>query len=199
MATPVRSRERLGPFTCPRAIGLSIALGDEGVGAIRNGRPAAAVQTASRCTLTAVLMQACCSWNAVAEEGFPMATTTAGAGAAVHQHGPRPGADVDLIDQVAALKTLLGTKLMSLTMGVDPVTVDRWIAGQSHPRLDNEKRIRATYQVYELLKGVEASPTIRAWFMGMNPQLDDRSPSETTAEGDLRAVLAAARAFRAGS
>ncbi len=128
-----------------------------------------------------------------------MATTTAGAaGAAVHQHGPRPSADVDLIDQVAALKTLLGPKLMSLTMGVDPVTVDRWTAGQTHPRLDNEKRIRATYQVYELLKGVEASPTIRAWFMGMNPQLDDRSPAEAIAEGDLRAVLAAARAFRAG-
>ena len=32
----------------------------------------------------------------------------------------------------------------------------------------------------------------------MNPQLDDRSPAEVIAEGDLRAVLAAARAFLAG-
>lgn len=125
-------------------------------------------------------------------------TTTPGVGAAVHRDGPRPSAEVDMADQVAALKSLLGPQLMSLTMGVDPVTVDRWIAGATHPRLDNEKRIRATYQVYELLKPVEASPTIRAWFMGMNPQLDDRSPAETIADGDLRAVLAAARAFRAG-
>jgi hypothetical protein len=127
-----------------------------------------------------------------------MATTSAGAaGATVQHHGPRPTADGDLIAQVTTLKTLLGPRLMSLTMGVDPVTVDRWIAGQTHPRLNNEKRIRATHQVHELLKGVEASPTIRAWFMGMNPQLDDRSPAEAIAEGDLRAVLVAARAFRA--
>ncbi|MGB7980261.1 MAG: hypothetical protein WCF36_05665 [Candidatus Nanopelagicales bacterium] len=125
-------------------------------------------------------------------------TTTPGVGAAVHWDVPRPSAQVDLADQVAALKSLLGPRLMSLTMGVDPVTIDRWIAGATHPRLDNEKRIRATYQVYELLKPVEASPTIRAWFMGMNPQLDDRSPAETIAGGDLREVLAAARAFRAG-
>ena len=93
-----------------------------------------------------------------------MANITApGAGAAVHRDRPRATAEVDLVDQVAALKSLLGPKLMSLTMGVDPVTVDRWMVGQTHPRLDNEKRIRATYQVYELLKGVEASPTIRAW------------------------------------
>jgi hypothetical protein len=100
--------------------------------------------------------------------------------------------------QAAALKSLLGPKLMSLTMGVDPVTVDRWVAGRGTPRLDNEKRIRCAYQVYSMLKPVDSDPTIRAWFMGMNPQLDDRSPAEAIAEGDLRAVLAAARAFRAG-
>jgi hypothetical protein len=125
-------------------------------------------------------------------------TTTPGVGAAAHRDGTRPTAEVDLADQVAALKFLLGPKLMSLTMRVDPVTVDRWVAGATQPRLDNEKRIRATYQVYELLKPVETSPTIRAWFMGMNPQLDDRSPADSIADGDLRAVLAAARAFRAG-
>lgn len=125
-------------------------------------------------------------------------TITPGLGTAVHRDGPRPTGEVDLADQVAALKSLLGPRLMSLTMDVDPVTVDRWVAGTTHPRLNNEKRIRAAYQVFELLKPVEASPTIRAWFMGMNPQLDDRSPAETIADGDLRAVLAAARAFRAG-
>lgn len=42
----------------------------------------------------------------------------------------------------------------------------------------------------------------RAWFQGLNPQLDDRSPARLLREGDLDetgpAVLGAARAFLAG-
>lgn len=49
-----------------------------------------------------------------------------------------------------------------------------------------------------MLKGDDADPTIRAWFMGMNPQLDDVSPAEALAEDRFREVLAAARAFLAG-
>lgn len=116
----------------------------------------------------------------------------------VHRERAGRASDVGLADQVAALKSLLGPRLMAVTIGVDLVTVDRWIAGQTKPRLENEKRIHTAYQIYDLLKPVDASPTIRAWFMGMNPQLEDRSPSEAIAEGDLRAVLAAARAFLAG-
>lgn len=107
-------------------------------------------------------------------------------------------ADVPLVDQVRALKELLGPKLMSLTMGVDSTTVERWINESTVPNLDNEKRIRTAYQIFSLLKPVEASPTIRAWFMGMNPQLEDQSPAEAIAEGNLRETLAAARAFLAG-
>lgn len=36
---------------------------------------------------------------------------------------------------------------------------------------------------------------IRAWFMGMNPQLGDESPIEALREGRVRDVMAAARAF----
>ena len=127
-----------------------------------------------------------------------MANITApGAGAAVHRDRPRATAEVDLVDQVAALKSLLGPKLMSLTMGVDPVTVDRWMVGQTHPRLDDEKRTRAVpgLRVAQGSGGQSHDPGL---VMGMNPQLDDRSPAEVIAEGDLRAVLAAARAFLAG-
>lgn len=107
-------------------------------------------------------------------------------------------ADVPLGDQVRALKEMLGPGLMSLTMGVDSTTVERWIKESSAPSLDNEKRIRTAYQIFSLLKPVEASATIRAWFMGMNPQLEDLSPAEAIAEGKLREALAAARAFLAG-
>ena len=96
------------------------------------------------------------------------------------------------------MKEMLGPGLMSLTMGVDSTTVERWIKESSAPSLDNEKRIRTAYQIFSLLKPVEASATIRAWFMGMNPQLEDLSPAEAIAEGKLREALAAARAFLAG-
>ena len=109
----------------------------------------------------------------------------------------RTAAEVGVADQVDALKHLLGSRLLCIAMGVDRGTVERWIDGHT-PRHQNELKIRTAFQIYELLKPVEASATIRAWFMGMNPQLDDRSPAEAIAEGDLRETLAAARAFLAG-
>lgn len=105
---------------------------------------------------------------------------------------------VSLPDQVKFLKEHLGTKLLALTVGVSPKTIDRWDKGQNTIGPEQERKIRAAFQVFQLLKSVEASPTIRAWFMGMNPQLDDLSPAEAIADGQLREVLAAARAFLSG-
>lgn len=110
----------------------------------------------------------------------------------------RTAAEVPFPDQVEALKAMMGPRLLALAISVDDSTIERWIHGKVSPSLPNESKVRACYQVYELLKPVEASPTIRAWFMGLNPQLNDRSPAEAVAEGDLREVLTAARAFRAG-
>lgn len=50
-----------------------------------------------------------------------------------------------------------------------------------------------------MLESVEADATIRAWFLGSNPQLDDLSPAEALREGLNRETLAAARAFLAGA
>ena len=66
------------------------------------------------------------------------------------------------------------------------------------PRETAEKRLRAAYQVFRLLEGCEAFPTIRAWFMGMNPQLDDLSPTEAIANDQYRDVMSAARTFASG-
>ena len=105
----------------------------------------------------------------------------------------------DVSDIVASLKGRLGSKLLALTIGASDRTVDRWVEQKSGPtRLEQELRLRTAYQVFEMLKGDDADPTIRAWFMGMNPQLDDVSPAEALAEDRFREVLAAARAFLAG-
>jgi len=49
-----------------------------------------------------------------------------------------------------------------------------------------------------VLRGTESDHTIRAWFIGMNPQLDDVSPAEAISAGKYREVIVAARAFLAG-
>lgn len=103
-------------------------------------------------------------------------------------------------DIVASLKGRLGSKLLALMIDTTDRTVDRWVERRSGPTsLIQEQRLRTAYQVFEMLKGDDADPTIRAWFMGMNPQLDDVSPAEALAEDQFREVLAAARAFLAGS
>ena len=91
----------------------------------------------------------------------------------------------------------LGPTLTAFIADVDKRTVSRYIRGDS-PREDTEKRLRAAYQIFNLIHEVEANHTVRAWFMGMNPQLDDESPAESIAAGDFRGTMAAARAFIAG-
>lgn len=49
--------------------------------------------------------------------------------------------------------------------------------------------------VSKLLTSAESPEAARAWFMGMNPPLDDESPAEVLFTGRARDVMAAARAF----
>jgi hypothetical protein len=91
----------------------------------------------------------------------------------------------------------LGPTLTAFIAGVEKRTIARYTKGDE-PREDQEKRLRVAYQIFNLILEVEANHTVRAWFMGMNPQLDDESPAESIAEGDFRGTMAAARAFIAG-
>lgn len=93
----------------------------------------------------------------------------------------------------------LGRNLLGLAVGVSPDTVGRWLSEKGRlPRETHEQALRDVYHVFQEVNKVEAAPTVRAWFMGMNPQLDDLSPAEALAEGRRREVLAAARAFAQG-
>lgn len=104
-------------------------------------------------------------------------------------------ADTDLVE---ALTTKLGTKLVSFMVHRDTSTVSRW--RRPGARLPDEatRSLRLVYEVFRLLEGDESDHTIRAWFIGMNPQLDDTSPAEAVRDGQLKEVLIAARAFAAG-
>jgi hypothetical protein len=106
------------------------------------------------------------------------------------------------VAQIAAhLNDNLGPKLTAFMVGKDQQTVARWAkATQQPPRNDVEveRRLRAVFAIVLLLSENDTRHVIRAWFLGMNPQLDDLSPAEAIANGELRDAMAAARAFVAG-
>ncbi|NQW87525.1 MULTISPECIES: hypothetical protein [unclassified Frigoribacterium] len=99
-------------------------------------------------------------------------------------------------DIVRRLADVLGKNLLGFIVDRDARTVSRWIADENlRLTSDVERTVRNTYQVFALLSNVEGEHTIRAWFMGMNPQLEDEAPAEALAEGRFRETMAAARAF----
>lgn len=74
----------------------------------------------------------------------------------------------------AALQGLLGQKLTAVIAGVaDAQAVGDWARGTRRPHPKAEERPRHAYQVAELLAREESRETVRAWFIGMNPELDD--------------------------
>lgn len=99
-------------------------------------------------------------------------------------------------DIVRRLAEVLGKNLLALIVDRDLRTVTRWVQNdQLKLSAADETRVRNTFQVFSLLMSVEGEHTVRAWFMGMNPQLEDEAPAEALAAGRIRETLAAARAF----
>ncbi len=97
------------------------------------------------------------------------------------------------------LDEVLGRKLVATLAGVkDQKAVARWAAGERAPRTAAEERLRAGYQIFRLLMAAEAPHTVRAWFIGLNPQLHDESPILVLREGRFQEAMVAARAYIAG-
>lgn len=100
---------------------------------------------------------------------------------------------------VGFLVELLGPRLIAHLADVDVSTVSRWKSGISKPHPDAEQRLRGAHQVAQMLLTVDAADTVRAWFIGMNPQLDDEAPLNEIAAGHTKAVIGAARSFILGA
>lgn len=95
------------------------------------------------------------------------------------------------------LENVLGQRLTAVIAGVsDAKAVGKWARGDRAPRPDAEQHLRDAYYVMRVLLQVESPATIRAWFVGMNPELDDRAPALVLGE-DAARVLQAARTFLA--
>ena len=60
----------------------------------------------------------------------------------------------------------------------------RWTAANpAKPSTRDNQRLRDTLQVQQLLLTADAPDVVCAWFMGMNPELNDESPAEALADG----------------
>jgi hypothetical protein len=96
-----------------------------------------------------------------------------------------------------SLQDVLGQRLVALIAGVSDVkAVGKWARGERSPHPHAERRLRHAFQIVQLLLQYESAETVRAWFLGMNPELADRAPALVLAEDPIT-VLQAARAFLA--
>jgi hypothetical protein len=104
---------------------------------------------------------------------------------------------------VAALREILGLKLCAYLGSVKETrAVNEWADGVREPSEAVQRRLRLAFQVAEAIAEVDGAEVARAWFQGLNPQLDDRSPARLLREGDIdevgREVIGAERAFLVG-
>ncbi len=104
---------------------------------------------------------------------------------------------------VQQLRELLGSRLVAYLGGVKQTrTVRDWAEGTRQIQSgDDELRLRTALQAALMLASRDEPGVIQAWFQGLNPQLEDRSPAAVLRDGDIetagRTVLSAARAFAA--
>lgn len=107
--------------------------------------------------------------------------------------------NLEIAEVAGYLQENLGQRLTALLAGLsDPKGVGRWARGENRPQPPMDRRLREAYQVFHVVQSVESPHTARAWFIGLNPQLDEESPAEAIAKDRFREVMAAARSFVAG-
>ncbi|MDQ1716529.1 MAG: hypothetical protein QOE89_482 [Pseudonocardiales bacterium] len=104
---------------------------------------------------------------------------------------------------VKELRDLLGAKLVAYLGGVKETrAVRQWAEGTRVVSGEEDlRRLRVAYQAAKLLAERDTPAVVQAWFRGLNPALEDRSPARLLREGAVDdvgpQVLAAARQFAA--
>lgn len=115
------------------------------------------------------------------------------------QEAHRKAVEVDIHDIAKFLQGALGQRLTAHIARVSDIkAVAAWSAGKQQPRDGSEQRLRAAFQVFHLLQQEDSSYVVRAWFIGMNPQLENEAPADVLREGRFRDVFLAAEAYVSG-
>ncbi|MGB3305239.1 MAG: hypothetical protein WBA63_03575 [Thermomicrobiales bacterium] len=113
----------------------------------------------------------------------------------------RQATSAPLNELASALQSSLSRRVTAYIAGVnDGKTVSRWANGEVFGIRDHtvEQKLRTAYEIFLLLMNYESTQTVKAWFIGLNPQLGDESPIDALREGRLKEAITAARAFTVG-
>lgn len=101
------------------------------------------------------------------------------------------------------LENVLSRRLTAYLVNVqEGRTIARWANGEITSIRDEEteRRLRVAYEIVSLLGAELAAPqTIRAWFISLNPRLNNQPPLEVIRNGQLEDAIYAAEAFIANS
>lgn len=106
----------------------------------------------------------------------------------------------DIHETTRQLVAHLGPTAVSMLAGAkDSKQASKWArADGPEPRPEARARLLAAHQAFLAITIAENDYIARNWFIGANPRLD-RSPIEALRSGDLKEVLAAAKAFWEGT
>jgi hypothetical protein len=101
------------------------------------------------------------------------------------------------------LRAVLGARLVAYLGSVrETRAVNQWSDGSREPSAEVQQRLRVALQIALTIAASESAQVAQAWFQGLNPQLDDRSPARLLREGDVNevgpTVITSARAFLVG-
>jgi hypothetical protein len=104
---------------------------------------------------------------------------------------------------VDSLRSILGLRLCAYIGSVKETrAVNEWAEGMREPNSQAQRRLRLALQIAQTITDADGPEVARAWFQGLNPQLDDQSPARLLREGDIDEVgpeiIAAERAFLVG-
>lgn len=100
-------------------------------------------------------------------------------------------------DMAQYVQDVLGPRLAALVVGVeDAGDVIKWIHGEERPSPEVARHLRDAFHVAQLLVQAESPRAVRSWFLGMNPELDDRAPALVLAD-EPELVAEAAQIFLA--
>jgi hypothetical protein len=116
----------------------------------------------------------------------------------LYQRVHREAVAAPLQEIAALLQEVLSRQLTAYIAGTGNADeVARWASGEV-PELhdpDAEQRLRTAYERVRILLVEESWDTVRVWFMGMNPYLDDDAPAEAARQDRLAEALDAAKSF----
>src|SRR5436190_5174717 len=105
-------------------------------------------------------------------------STLQGAREVALQHTNHSGSvHSDVASLVADLEQVLGKPVIILIAELDDArTIDAWKHGRRCPPPIMEARLRQAAQIVDVLREADSAETVRLWFTGMNPDLDDQPP-----------------------